>query len=62
MGPDPPTSELNPFQHAHDVQNPFVVDGARSVSAACQNPTWTIMALCWRSCDYLVEELKRGHL
>ena len=62
MGHDPKTSVLNSFQQAHDVKNLFVVDGAGFVSAACQNPTWTIMALCWRSCDYLVEELKRGHL
>jgi choline dehydrogenase-like flavoprotein len=62
MGDDPKTSVLNSFQQAHDVKNLFVVDGAGFVSAACQNPTWTIMALCWRSCDYLVEELKRGHL
>ena len=62
MGNDPKTSVLNPFQQSHDVKNLFVVDGAGFVSAACQNPTWTIMALCWRSCDYLVDELKRGHL
>jgi choline dehydrogenase-like flavoprotein len=53
---------LNPFLQSHDVKNLFVVDGAGFVSAACQNPTWTIMALCWRSCDYLAGELKRGEL
>ena len=53
---------LNQFQQAHDVKNLFVVDGAGFVSAACQNPTWTIMALCWRSCDYLAQELHRGNL
>ena len=47
---------------AHDVKNLFVVDGAGFVSAACQNPTWTIMALAWRGCDYLAAELKRGNL
>jgi hypothetical protein len=30
------------------------------VSAGCQNPTWTILALCWRSMDYLKEEMRRG--
>lgn len=62
MGDDRKTSVLNQFQQSHDVKNLFVVDGSSHVSAACQNPTWTIMALCWRSCDYLVEELKRGNL
>jgi choline dehydrogenase-like flavoprotein len=62
MGQDPKTSVLNEFQQSHDVKNLFVVDGSSHVSASCQNPTWTIMALCWRSCDHLAEELKRGHL
>jgi choline dehydrogenase-like flavoprotein len=62
MGNDPRTSVLNPFLQTHDVKNLFVVDGAGFVSAACQNPTWTIMALCWRACDYLAEELKKGNL
>ena len=62
MGSDPKASVLNPFQQAHDVKNLFVVDGAGFVSAACQNPTWTIMALAWRSCDYLAGELKRGNI
>jgi choline dehydrogenase-like flavoprotein len=62
MGKDPKTSVLNQFQQSHDVKNLFVVDGSSHVSAANQNPTWTIMALAWRSCDYLAEELKRGNL
>ncbi len=62
MGKDARTSVLNQFQQSHDVKNLFVVDGSSHVSASCQNPTWTIMALCWRSCDYLVERLKRDEL
>jgi choline dehydrogenase-like flavoprotein len=62
MGKDPKRSVLNHFQQSHDVKNLFVVDGSSHLSAACQNPTWTIMALCWRSCDYLAEEFKRGKL
>jgi len=62
MGSDPKTSVLNQFQQSHDVKNLFVVDGSSHVSAGCQNPTWTIMALCWRSCDYLADELKKGNL
>jgi choline dehydrogenase-like flavoprotein len=36
--------------------------GSGFVSSACQNPTLTIMALCVRSCDYLMAELKRGNI
>ena len=60
MGRDPRTSVLNEFQQAHDVRNLFVVDGSSHVSASCQNPTWTIMALAWRSCDYLAGEMRKG--
>ena len=62
MGADPKKSVLNQFQQSHDVKNLFVVDGSSHVSASCQNPTWTIMALCWRSCDYLADEFKKGNL
>ena len=62
MGNDPKTSVLNQFQQSHDVKNLFVVDGSSHVSAACQNPTWTIMALAWRSCDYLADQFKKGNL
>jgi choline dehydrogenase-like flavoprotein len=62
MGADAKTSVLNQFQQSHDVRNLFVVDGSSHVNASCQNPTWTIMALAWRSCDYLAGELKKGNL
>jgi len=62
MGNDPKTSVLNQFQQSHDVKNLFVVDGSSHVSASCQNPTWTIMALAWRSCEYLASEFKKGNV
>jgi choline dehydrogenase-like flavoprotein len=62
MGTDSKKSVLNQFQQSHDVKNLFVVDGSSHVSASCQNPTWTIMALAWRSCEYLAGELKKGNL
>lgn len=62
MGLDPKTSVLNPFCQSHDVANLFVVDGAAFVSSGNQNPTWTIMALAWRACDYLAEALRKGDL
>lgn len=62
MGGDAKTSVLNQFQQSHDVKNLFVVDGSAFPSASCQNPTWTIMALCWRSCDYLADQLAKNNL
>ncbi|MGH9668473.1 MAG: GMC oxidoreductase [Bryobacteraceae bacterium] len=62
MGSDPKKSVLNQFQQSHDVKNLFVVDGSSHVNASCQNPTWTIMALAWRSCDYLADRLKKGEV
>jgi choline dehydrogenase-like flavoprotein len=62
MGSDPRKSVLNQFQQTHDVKNLFVCDGAGFTSTACQNPTLTIMTLCVRSCDYLMDEMKRGNI
>ncbi len=62
MGNDSKQSVLNQFQQSHDVKNLFVVDGSSHVSASAQNPTWTIMALCWRSSDYLADQFKQGEI
>jgi choline dehydrogenase-like flavoprotein len=62
MGNDPKTSVVNQFQQSHDVKNLLVVDGSTHVNASCQNPTWTIMALCWRSCDNLADQLQKGEV
>jgi choline dehydrogenase-like flavoprotein len=62
MGSDAKASVLNQYQQSHDVKNLFVVDGSSHVNASCQNPTWTIMALAWRSCEYLADQLKKGAL
>jgi choline dehydrogenase-like flavoprotein len=60
MGADPKKSVLNQFQQTHDIKNLFVMDASGFTSNPCQNPTLTIMALCVRSCDYLMSELKRS--
>jgi choline dehydrogenase-like flavoprotein len=62
MGNDPKTSVTNSFGQTHDVKNLFVVDGSLFVSASCQNPTWSILALCWRAMDYLKEEMRTKSL
>ena len=60
MGSDPKKSVLNQFQQTYDIKNLFVMDASGFPSNPCQNPTLTIMALCVRSCDYLMSELKRN--
>ena len=60
MGSDPKKSVLNQFQQTHDVKNLFVMDASGFTSNPCQNPTLTIMALCVRSCDYLLSEMKKN--
>jgi len=62
MGNDPKTSALNRNCQAHDVRNLFVADGGPFVSQADKNLTWTIMALAWRTAEYLAAERRRGNL
>ncbi len=62
MGNDPKKSVVNQYEQSHDVKNLFVIDGSSFVTASAQNPTWTIMALCWRACDYLADQMKKGEV
>jgi choline dehydrogenase-like flavoprotein len=62
MGTSPKESVTNSFGQTHDVKNLFLVDGSIFVSASCQNPTWTIMALCWRACDYLKDQMQKSEV
>jgi choline dehydrogenase-like flavoprotein len=60
MGSDPKTSVLNAKAQAHDCKNLFIADGAPFVSQADKNPTWTILALAWRTADSIMEQSKAG--
>jgi choline dehydrogenase-like flavoprotein len=62
MGLDPKRSALNAFNQMHEVKNVFVVDGSAFPNASEKNPTLTILALSWRSTDYLAERLRAGDL
>jgi len=62
MGNDPQTSPLNRFCQAHEVKNLFVADAAPFVSNADKNPTHTIIALAWRTAEYLAEEMRKGNV
>ncbi|NUO39768.1 MAG: GMC family oxidoreductase [Gemmatimonadaceae bacterium] len=62
MGADPKTSVLNANCQSHDCRNVFVADGGPFVSQADKNPTWTILALAWRTADYITRQRKERAL
>ena len=62
MGNDPNNSVVNKYEQLHDAKNVFVVDGGPFVSQADKNPTWTILALSWRTSEYIVDELKKQNI
>lgn len=62
MGNDAKRSVVNKYCQAHDTKNLFVADGASFVSQADKNPTWTIMALSWRTSDYIMDQVKKKQL
>ncbi len=62
MGNDPKKSALNSHCQAHDVKNLFVADAAPFVSNPDKNPTLSIMALSWRTSEYLLDQAKKGEI
>jgi len=62
MGNDAKTSALNRNCQAHDVKNLFVADAAPFVTNADKNPTLTIMALSWRTSEYLLDQARKGEI
>ncbi len=62
MGVDPRKSVTNQWGQTWDVKNVFLTDGAPFCSNADKNPTLTIMALAWRSADYMLDEMRKGNL
>jgi len=62
MGGDPKTSVLNKFNQSWDMKNLFVMDASAFASGTHKNPTLTIMALAWRSSEYMLDEMKKRNL
>ena len=62
MGDDPKTSVTDRFCRLHDVKNVYIADGGPFVSGGTQNTTWTILAMAWRTMDYLKEQMRAGEL
>ena len=62
MGDDPGSSVTNQFGQSWDIDNLFITDGSVFASKAHKNPTLTIMALAWRSSDYLADQLGKREI
>ncbi len=58
MGSDPKTSVTTPYGTLHTVDNVFVVDGSVHVTNGGFNPSLTILALAFRSSEYIAKEWK----
>ena len=61
-GSDRSSSVLNPYCQAWDSKNLFVTDGGPFVSNADKNPTLSIMALAWRTSEYIADQAKKMNL
>ena len=62
MGSDAKKSALNAWSQAHDAKNVFCVDGGPFVSQGDKNITHTILALSWRTSDYIVDQMKKQNI
>jgi len=62
MGDDPKTSVTDRWCRLHEVKNVYLADAAPFVSGGTQNTTWSILAMCWRTMDYLKERMKAGEV
>jgi choline dehydrogenase-like flavoprotein len=62
MGDDPKLAPLNRWCQAHEVKNLFVADAAPFNGNPDKNVTLTIVALAWRTSEYLAEEMRKGNV
>lgn len=62
MGDNPKDSVLNSHCQAWDCKNLFVADGAPFAGNADKNPTLTILAMAWRTSDYIADQVKKGEV
>jgi choline dehydrogenase-like flavoprotein len=54
MGRDPRQSVCNEFGQTHDIANLVIAGSGLFPTSAGVNPTFTVLALTTRSCDYLI--------
>lgn len=62
MGNDPLKSVVDKNLKPHGIDNLFIVGSSVFVTGGAANPTLTIAALSLRAADYILNELRNGHL
>ncbi|TLD68747.1 GMC family oxidoreductase [Phragmitibacter flavus] len=62
MGFSDQDSVTNQWCQTWEAKNLFLMDGSVLPSNPDKNPTLTILALAWRSCEWLMGEMKRGEI
>lgn len=62
MSDDAAQGPLNRFCQAHAHKNLFVADAAPFLGNPDKNVTLSIVALAWRTAEYLAEEMKKGNV
>jgi choline dehydrogenase-like flavoprotein len=62
MGASPRDSVVNQYGQSWSVRNLFIADAGVFASSPHKNPTLTILALSWRSSEYLVSQFRAGAL
>jgi choline dehydrogenase-like flavoprotein len=62
MHDDPNQGVTNRWGRLHEVPNVFITDAATFTSQADKNPTWTIMALAWRTSEHIISERKKMNI
>jgi choline dehydrogenase-like flavoprotein len=62
MAKDASGGPLNKYCQAFDAKNVFVADAGPFVSNPDKNPTLTIIALAWRTAEYMAEEMRKGNV
>jgi choline dehydrogenase-like flavoprotein len=60
MGSDGKSSVVNSFGQTWDVKNLFLMDASILPSNPDKNLTLTVLALAWRSSEFLLDEMKKG--
>ena len=60
MGDDARTAVTDRFCRLHDVKNVYLADASPFVSGGTQNTTWSILAMAWRTMDFLKERMRAG--
>ncbi len=62
MGNDRSTSVVNQHCQAWDCKNLFIADGGPMVSNPCKNVTLTLMAVAWRTSEYIADQVRKRNV